>query len=558
MKSVAEVATAWAEVFSDGGATSLDELKQRGIRGKIGDASLRSLYWKIYLEFLPSLETNAWPLILQKERQGYEDLKKRFVFDPSRTAAKDLDVNNPLSLDVEGMHEILAPVLYVVDVDKVDVTTEGGDELQKAIFDQRFIEHDTAVLFYKIMRSAKPYYETEMESTAAPVRNARGGRDNQARALPIVIHCRKIQNDLLKVLDVELCEHLNKLGIEPQLYGLRWLRLLFGREFSLPEVLTLWDGLFADDPNLGLVDWVCVALLVFMRRDRSASTEPQIQRTTSMVEATSDPQAAKLALLESRVASQWREAQKLKERDKLLTKKVESSLSIMKELMNNLRTDGSLGSSRVTEFEGIIDELTAVAAELSNREKTTATWAPQATSAAGSDKNVVDSAKPRGVGSPAVPQATQGSIPQRSRAEADRAAAVALFNSSSSTSSAAPKTVPVLQVPDVDITATIQAATGSVRKIFADLSTAVTSNSTVSSYISPSAPSATSGSLPRSPVGVVSGATASMRDDYRDHAAIQRSSPGQRMFPPPPPVGTANKRSSTAVTDDPLGGSGLR
>jgi TBC1 domain family protein 5 len=44
--------------------------------------------------------------------------------------------------------------------------------------------------------------------------------------------------------------------------------LLFGREFPFDEVLVLWDGLFAEDPNLTLVDWVCTAMLIFMRKER--------------------------------------------------------------------------------------------------------------------------------------------------------------------------------------------------------------------------------------------------------------------------------------------------
>ena len=34
-------------------------------------------------------------------------------------------------------------------------------------------------------------------------------------------------------------------SIEPQLYALRWLRLLMGREFELEDLLQLWDALFA-------------------------------------------------------------------------------------------------------------------------------------------------------------------------------------------------------------------------------------------------------------------------------------------------------------------------
>jgi hypothetical protein len=35
------------------------------------------------------------------------------------------------------------------------------------------------------------------------------------------------------------------LGIEPQLYALRWVRLMFGREFHFADVLTLWDAILA-------------------------------------------------------------------------------------------------------------------------------------------------------------------------------------------------------------------------------------------------------------------------------------------------------------------------
>ena len=45
----------------------------------------------------------------------------------------------------------------------------------------------------------------------------------------------------------------------------RWIRLLFGREFPLPSVLELWDALFADGPSLGLIDYICVAMLMHIR-----------------------------------------------------------------------------------------------------------------------------------------------------------------------------------------------------------------------------------------------------------------------------------------------------
>lgn len=52
----------------------------------------------------------------------------------------------------------------------------------------------------------------------------------------------------------------------------RWLRMLFTREFPMPDSMKLWDGLFACDPTLDLALWVCVAMLIRVRNQRKPST----------------------------------------------------------------------------------------------------------------------------------------------------------------------------------------------------------------------------------------------------------------------------------------------
>lgn len=53
-----------------------------------------------------------------------------------------------------------------------------------------------------------------------------------------------------------------------QLYGIRWIRLLFGREFALSDLLVVWDTLFAETCRLGgldFVDWLFCAMLMYVR-----------------------------------------------------------------------------------------------------------------------------------------------------------------------------------------------------------------------------------------------------------------------------------------------------
>jgi hypothetical protein len=72
-----------------------------------------------------------------------------------------------------------------------------------------------------------------------------------------------VHNVLLKKADEVLYHHLKQLSIPAQTYGIRWIRLLFGREFPLPNVLEVWDALFADGPSL--VDYMCVSMLIHIR-----------------------------------------------------------------------------------------------------------------------------------------------------------------------------------------------------------------------------------------------------------------------------------------------------
>jgi hypothetical protein len=56
----------------------------------------------------------------------------------------------------------------------------------------------------------------------------------------------------------------------------RWLRLIFTRELPFGLALRLWDGVFAEDPGLGLLDFICVAMLLLIRNERT-SNPPKVE-----------------------------------------------------------------------------------------------------------------------------------------------------------------------------------------------------------------------------------------------------------------------------------------
>jgi len=81
---------------------------------------------------------------------------------------------------------------------------------------------------------------------------------------------RFAHTSLLKYFDPDLYTFLDKTKAPPELYMLKWVRLLFSREFEVAQVLQIWDELVKGN-NInakigeGLVEYLCVSLLQFVR-----------------------------------------------------------------------------------------------------------------------------------------------------------------------------------------------------------------------------------------------------------------------------------------------------
>ncbi|KAK4147025.1 uncharacterized protein C8A04DRAFT_34571 [Dichotomopilus funicola] len=180
----------------------------------------------------------------------------------------------------QGMHEVLAPVLWVVAQDAVErgavveaaaVEAAAGrgdageaEELlvMGEVLDSEFVEHDAFALFVKVMESASAFYEVDNGSISE---TGEGQQQQQQQSNSIVERSKYIHEVALMKIDEELAVHLKTIEVLPQIFLIRWIRLLFGREFEFEQLLTLWDTLFAFDPSLELVNLICVAMLLRIR-----------------------------------------------------------------------------------------------------------------------------------------------------------------------------------------------------------------------------------------------------------------------------------------------------
>ncbi|XP_023831741.1 TBC1 domain family member 5 isoform X1 [Salvelinus sp. IW2-2015] len=319
----------WDDLFLN--SNYLARIRQAGISGRLRSSRFRSVCWKLYLEVLPE-DKSQWLNKTKELRAQYEKIKETHITNPRKAAGQqDLVVNNPLSQDEgslwnkffqdkelrgmikqdvmrtfpemryfqdeavrtkltdilfcyarenelllykQGMHELLAPIVFVLHCDHqafqhASETAYPSEEML-SLLNPMFHEHDAYAMFSQLMETAEPWFSSFE-------REVRRGKDEMMTSMPfarpqdsgpsvaIVTKVNRIQDQLVKKHDVELHMHVNRLEIAPQIYGIRWVRLLFGREFPLQDLLVVWDALFADSITLDLVDYVFVAMLLYIR-----------------------------------------------------------------------------------------------------------------------------------------------------------------------------------------------------------------------------------------------------------------------------------------------------
>lgn len=111
----------------------------------------------------------------------------------------------------QGMHELLAPLVFVVDQDAIDRDAAPSDGVvdpsMVEMLDSYFVEHDAFALFSKIMDRAGTFYDVGRAS----------GSDASEQNI-IVEKSQHIHEVVLMKLDPELANHLKNIEVLPQIF----------------------------------------------------------------------------------------------------------------------------------------------------------------------------------------------------------------------------------------------------------------------------------------------------------------------------------------------------
>ncbi|CAF0832282.1 unnamed protein product [Didymodactylos carnosus] len=153
----------------------------------------------------------------------------------------------------QGMHEILAAIVYNLHLEGTKV-----NECKNA-----------NAIFEKIMDHLKQWYDIK-DNNVTKKRNSvqneakqpfQKAQDLSPQSNEIVLRVNQIFEQL-KNYDRFLHCKLQELDIDPHIYGIRWLRLLFGREIPFECIPIVWTVIFCFDEHFKFVDYFFVALLM--------------------------------------------------------------------------------------------------------------------------------------------------------------------------------------------------------------------------------------------------------------------------------------------------------
>ncbi|GMF17611.1 unnamed protein product [Phytophthora lilii] len=154
---------------------------------------------------------------------------------------------------------------------------DAAGEIVRELTASECIEHDAYLMLEEMMlRMAGTY----CPHVPIPRRNSKPRVDkplssaDQLPASPLDDQMNRIHHHILSRCDPPTARHLANLGVEPQIFLLRWVRVLMAREFETPQAWQIWDAIFSLTPSdFSFINLLCVAAVREFREEILAAED---------------------------------------------------------------------------------------------------------------------------------------------------------------------------------------------------------------------------------------------------------------------------------------------
>lgn len=120
----------------------------------------------------------------------------------------------------QGMHELLAPIVHILEADAIDRASisnaQDFDATLLDLVDSSFIEHDAYLLFSKLMDNAQSFYAVNETASKAQFGTTLNRSGEQTST--IVERSKFIHEVCLQKVDPDLASHLISIEVLPQIF----------------------------------------------------------------------------------------------------------------------------------------------------------------------------------------------------------------------------------------------------------------------------------------------------------------------------------------------------
>ncbi|KAL7716425.1 TBC1 domain family member 5 [Entamoeba marina] len=249
-------------------------------------SSMRTLSWHIFLNNLHLPVAEQWVEIISKQRKRYEQLRvqhwdnknklepKQTFVDPLAPPTvdpeiiKNKDILRRVETDVQRLYSdnpyftsdsfrsMITRMCYIFAKDNENLEIEEPfKSVLTTLYDNVYLEHDSYALFECLMKDLGYLFEFKDAARTA----------QDLMSSHIQTKCEQIFERLSK-FDGQYHVLLTKHNVQSMI-GIKWLKMLFAREFHLEDSIIIWDSLFAFGNSLQLCDNFFLAMLYYIRND---------------------------------------------------------------------------------------------------------------------------------------------------------------------------------------------------------------------------------------------------------------------------------------------------
>ncbi|TMW60790.1 hypothetical protein Poli38472_000832 [Pythium oligandrum] len=163
-----------------------------------------------------------------------------------------------------------------------DCCREAAEEIICELTLPTYIEHDAYLLLEEIMfRMAGAFCpEAARASSNRTPKSKKHKRSSKSTACTVTLFASEmassplydqmnaIHHHILSRCDPPTARHIAALGLEPQMFVLRWVRVLMSREFEMAQVWQIWDAIFSLTPSdFSFINLLCVAAVREFREE---------------------------------------------------------------------------------------------------------------------------------------------------------------------------------------------------------------------------------------------------------------------------------------------------